>query len=63
MQPGEIYLAQNARFSGEFAAGFTGLRRICSEPVRGGADKGCYGKLDVCIKKGACFNDDGSKRI
>ncbi|MBS8745784.1 hypothetical protein KER26_23360, partial [Escherichia coli] len=25
MQPGEIYLAQNARFSGEFAAGFTGL--------------------------------------
>jgi hypothetical protein len=25
MQPGEIYLAQNARFAGEFAAGFTGL--------------------------------------
>ncbi|EIE3280443.1 MULTISPECIES: hypothetical protein [Salmonella] len=25
MQPGEIYLAQNAWFSGEFAAGFTGL--------------------------------------
>ncbi|EKI3715504.1 hypothetical protein PCV26_004539 [Salmonella enterica] len=25
MQPDEIYLAQNARFSGEFTAGFTGL--------------------------------------
>ena len=25
MQSGEIYLAQNARFSGEFTAGFTGL--------------------------------------
>lgn len=25
MQSDEIYLAQNARFSGEFAAGFTGL--------------------------------------
>ncbi|ELF5202425.1 hypothetical protein RBC57_004681 [Salmonella enterica] len=25
MQSGKIYLAQNARFSGEFAAGFTGL--------------------------------------
>ncbi|WP_114264165.1 hypothetical protein, partial [Klebsiella pneumoniae] len=25
MQPGEIYLAQNARFSGEFTAGFAGL--------------------------------------
>ena len=37
MQPGEIYLAQNARFSGEFAAGFTGLtplsRRTCPEAV------------------------------
>ena len=25
MQPGEIYQAQNARFSGEFTAGFAGL--------------------------------------
>ncbi len=25
MQPREIYQAQNARFSGEFTAGFTGL--------------------------------------
>ncbi|MGE5069087.1 hypothetical protein [Yersinia enterocolitica] len=25
MQPGEIYLAQNARFSGEFTAGFAEL--------------------------------------
>ncbi|ECY9928232.1 hypothetical protein F7786_23060 [Salmonella enterica subsp. enterica] len=33
MQPGEIYQAQNARFSGEFTAGFAGLtphsRRTC----------------------------------
>ncbi|WP_241618921.1 hypothetical protein [Rosenbergiella epipactidis] len=40
MQSDEIYLAQNARFSGEFAAGFTGLtphsRR--TRPVRCGQE-------------------------
>ena len=57
MQPGKIYQAQSARFTGEFTAGFAGLtahsRR--TRPARCGQEVLCSTEIRKAIGKAIAF--------